>query len=92
MITINGTLGTGLYMRSGQIIQLGGPIAVIISFVGLGILVWAVMQSMTELLCLWPIPGALPLFVRKFVDEELGIAVGVTYWSVFTHLFTPTQL
>ncbi|EXK25062.1 hypothetical protein FOMG_18250 [Fusarium oxysporum f. sp. melonis 26406] len=84
MITINGTLGTGLYMRSGQIIQLGGPVAVVVSFTVLGILVWAVMQSMTELLCLWPIPGALPLFIRKFVDEELGIAVGVTYWFTYS--------
>ncbi|KGO69021.1 Amino acid/polyamine transporter I [Penicillium italicum] len=38
------------------------------------------MQCITEMLCIWPIPGALSVYVSQFVDEELGIAVGVTYW------------
>ncbi|KAH7239434.1 amino acid permease-domain-containing protein [Fusarium tricinctum] len=84
MIAINGTLGTGLYVRSGQILELGGPIAVVLSFITLGILVWAVMQCIAELLCLWPVPGAVPLFVKKFVDRELGDAVGIAYWFTYS--------
>jgi amino acid transporter len=84
MIAINGTLGTGLYVRSGQILELGGPVAVVLSFIALGILVWAVMQCIAELLCLWPVPGAVPLFVKKFVDRELGDAVAIAYWYVFS--------
>ncbi|KAJ0309444.1 hypothetical protein COL5a_001615 [Colletotrichum fioriniae] len=80
MITINGTLGTGLYGRTGQILELGGPVAVILSFFLVGSLAWAVMQCITELLCIWPIPGALSVYVAEFVDNELGIAVGVAYW------------
>ncbi|GKU19105.1 unnamed protein product [Fusarium langsethiae] len=84
MIAINGTLGTGLYVRSGQILELGGPVAVILSFLFLGFLTWAVMQCIAELLCLWPVPGAVPLFVRKFVDKELGDTVGVAYWYTYS--------
>ncbi|ESU15682.1 hypothetical protein FGSG_09152 [Fusarium graminearum PH-1] len=84
MIAINGTLGTGLYVRSGQILELGGPVAVIMSFIFLGILTWAVMQCIAEMLCLWPIPGAIPVFVRKFVDKELGDTVGVAYWYTYS--------
>ncbi|EMT64925.1 hypothetical protein FOC4_g10007627 [Fusarium odoratissimum] len=84
MIAINGTLGTGLYVRSGQILELGGPVAVVLSFIALGILVWAVMQCIAELLCLWPVPGAVPLFVKKFVDRELGDAVGIAYWFTYS--------
>ncbi|KAF5723461.1 amino acid transporter [Fusarium mundagurra] len=84
MIAVNGTLGTGLYVRSGQILELGGPLAVIFSFLFLGILTWAVMQCIAELLCLWPVPGAVPLFVRKFVDKELGDTVGVAYWYTYS--------
>lgn len=80
MITINATLGTGLYWRGGQILELGGPLAVPLSFLSVGILTWAVMQCITEMLCIWPIPGALSVYVREFVDPELGIAVGVAYW------------
>ncbi|KZN90988.1 Lysine/arginine permease [Penicillium chrysogenum] len=81
MITVNATLGTGLYWRGGQILELGGPLAVVLSFLFIGILTWGVMQCITEMLCIWPIPGALSVYVSQFVDEELGIAVGVTYWT-----------
>ncbi|KAG5769732.1 hypothetical protein H9Q73_013481 [Fusarium xylarioides] len=84
MIAVNGTLGTGLYVRSGQILELGGPLAVIFSFLFLGILSWSVMQCIAELLCLWPVPGAVPLFVRKFVDKELGDTIGLAYWYTYS--------
>lgn len=83
MISIHGILGTGLYWRSGQSLEIGGPFAVLFSFIIVGLLAWAVMQCITELLCIWPVPGALSVYVSSFVDHELGIAVGVTYWSVF---------
>ena len=82
MIAVNATLGTGLYWRGGQILELGGPLSVLLSFLLPGMLAWAVMQCITELLCIWPIPGAMQVYVSEFVDVELGIAVGVAYWSV----------
>jgi amino acid transporter len=82
MITVNATLGTGLYWRGGQILELGGPLAVLVAFLVVGLLSWAVMQCITEMLCIWPIPGALSVYVSQFVDEELGITVGITYWFV----------
>ncbi|KAI1457955.1 amino acid permease-domain-containing protein [Annulohypoxylon moriforme] len=84
MITINATLGTGLYWRGGQVLELGGSLAVILSFLLLGILAWVVMQCIAELLCIWPVPGALAVFVRKFVDDELGIVVGIAYWFTYS--------
>ena len=35
---------------------------------------------MAELICIWPISGAISVFVSEFVDVELGITVGVAYW------------
>lgn len=80
MITINGVLGVGMYVRGGLILRLGGPLAVLFSFSLVGFLAWAVMQCLTEMLCIWPISGALMVFVEAFVDKELGITVGVAYW------------
>lgn len=88
MITINGTLGTGLYWRGGQILELGGPLAVFLAFLLVGILAWAVMQCITEMLCIWPIPGALAVYVSEFVDIELGVAVGITYWFTYSVSFS----
>ncbi|KAJ5759044.1 proline-specific permease [Penicillium odoratum] len=88
MITINATLGIGLYWRGGQILELGGPLAVVLSYFLVGCLVWAIMQGITEMLCIWPIPGALSMYVSKFVDEELGIAVGIAYWFTYSMSFS----
>ncbi|KAK1752730.1 amino acid transporter [Echria macrotheca] len=87
MITINATLGTGLYWRGGLILEMGGPLAVLLSFMIVGILAWSVMQCLTEMLCIWPIPGALSVYVGEFVDVELGIAVGVAYWFTYSVSF-----
>ncbi|GJN70984.1 amino acid transporter [Purpureocillium lilacinum] len=88
MIAVNATLGTGLYWRGGQILELGGPLSVLLSFLLPGMLAWAVMQCITELLCIWPIPGAMQLYVSEFVDVELGIAVGVAYWFTYSVSFS----
>lgn len=81
MITLNGTLGTGLYWGASKVLSLGGPIAVVAAFSAAGILAWTVMQGVSEMLMIWRIRGAIPRFVAEFVDQDLGIAVGIAYWS-----------
>lgn len=87
MITINCVLGVGFYVRGGLILRLGGPVAVLLSFALLGLLAWGVMQCVAELLCIWPISGALNTYVSEFVDAELGITVGVAYWYTYAISF-----
>lgn len=82
MITINATVGIGLYWRAGTILQVGGPLTLLLSYFCSGFVAWSVMQCVAELLCLWPLPGALPLYVAEFVDPELAAIVGFSYWCV----------
>jgi amino acid transporter len=46
----------------------------------MAILAWSVMQGISEMLCIWPISGALYEYVSVFVDPEIGEAVGIAYW------------
>ena len=80
MITVSGVLGVGLYVRGRLILRLGGPLAVLLSFAVVGSLAWSVMQCLVEMLCIWPISGAMMVFVDAFIDKELAITVGVAYW------------
>ncbi|TQB73793.1 hypothetical protein MPDQ_005440 [Monascus purpureus] len=80
---LGGVLGVGLYVKSGTILQIGGPGAVLISFTVMGLLSWTVMQCLGEMLALWPISGALIEFVGTFVDRELGVTVGIAYWFTY---------
>ena len=80
MITVSCVLGVGLYIKSGNILRVGGPAPVLIAFAAMGLLSWTVMQCLGEMLALWPISGALFEFVGTFIDPELGATVGITYW------------
>lgn len=80
MITISAVLGVGLYVRSGTVLHIAGPAAVLIAFTVMGLLAWLVMQCIGEMLALWPISGALIEYVKVFVDEQLGTAIGIAYW------------
>ncbi|KAL4742686.1 hypothetical protein BDV11DRAFT_167080 [Aspergillus similis] len=76
MITVNGTLGTGLYWRGGQILELAGPLAAVLSFLLIGLLSWAVMQFIV-----------IALIVINAGAGEKGY-LGVKNWSssvVFDH-------
>jgi amino acid transporter len=79
-ITISGVLGAGLYLDSGIMLSYGGGTAVLVAYALLGLLAILVMECIGEMICIWPIPNALVEFVRKFVDEDLGILVGIAYW------------
>lgn len=70
----------GLYIQTGAILRLGGPWALLLSFALVAVLAWAVMQSIAEMLCIWPISGALYEFPSVFIDPEIGVAVGIAYW------------
>ena len=82
MITISAMINVGFYIRSGIVLRTAGPLALVLSFAILTFLAWGVMQCITEMLVIWPIPGALVEFVRVFVDEDLALTVGAIYWSV----------
>ena len=82
MITISATINVGFYINSGTVLRTAGPLALFLSFTILTLLAWGVMQCITEMLAIWPVPGALVEFVRVFVDEDLAFTVGALYWSV----------
>lgn len=82
MITFSGVLGVGFYTRSGTILRTAGPLAPFLAFTILTALAGGVMQCITEMFSIWPVPGALFEFVRTFLDDDLAWTVGIAYWYV----------
>ncbi|KAI0136670.1 amino acid permease-domain-containing protein [Xylariales sp. AK1849] len=83
MIAISACIGMGVYVRTGVIYHMGGSGAVIYSFAFLGCVAFLIMLNLATMLSVWPIAGALIVFVEKFVDEEIGMTVGVLYWLTY---------
>lgn len=87
MIAISTVIGVGYYIRTGIILRIGGPAAVVYSYVFLGVLTLMVTRNLAVMLRIWPVAGALTVFVENFVDKEVGTAVAIMYWLSFSFSF-----
>ncbi|MBI0580442.1 amino acid permease [Neobacillus cucumis] len=84
MMSIGGTIGTGLFLASGNVVSnagaLGGPIAYLV----IGILVYVLMKGLGEMSTFMPIPGAYTSYSGLFVHPVLGFMVG---WNLYINGF-----
>ncbi|KAM0799999.1 amino acid permease/ SLC12A domain-containing protein [Usnea florida] len=79
-IAFSGAVGIGLFVSSGQVIAMGGPVGALIAFLFAGLIIFAVMNTLAEMASVRPVSGAIMDFPDVFVDEALGFAVGLMYW------------
>lgn len=79
MITISSLIGSGLFWGNQVVPVLNSPVSLVLSFLFVGLVAWAVMQSIAEMTLLRPVSGTLSKHVSEFIDNELGIIVGITY-------------
>lgn len=80
MISLGGTIGTGLFLASGGAIHSAGPGGAIVSYIVIGIMVYFLMQSLAEMGAYMPVAGSFSTYASKFVDPSLGFALGWNYW------------
>ncbi|KAI8363838.1 amino acid permease/ SLC12A domain-containing protein [Choanephora cucurbitarum] len=80
MISLGGTIGTGLFMASGKAISGAGPGGALVSYGIVGILIFCVMMSLGEMAAYLPVSGSFAHFAKRFVDPSLGFMLGWIYW------------
>ncbi|RKP25913.1 amino acid permease/ SLC12A domain-containing protein, partial [Syncephalis pseudoplumigaleata] len=80
MISLGGTIGTGLFLASGNSIAMAGPAGALIAYVFMGIFVYAMMISLGEMATYLPTAGSMNTYVARFIDPSLGFAFGWNYW------------
>ncbi|AGO14198.1 AaceriAER405Cp [[Ashbya] aceris (nom. inval.)] len=78
MISIGGTLGTGLFIGIGQSLQ-SGPGTLLIGFLIVGVSIFCVIQSAAELSCQYPVSGSFSAHVSRFIEPSLGFTVSCAY-------------
>ncbi|KAN0099782.1 Amino acid permease/ SLC12A domain containing protein [Hyaloscypha variabilis] len=79
MIAIGGAIGAGLFVGSGGAFQTGGPGAVLIGFMIIGVMIYLMMQALAELAVMYPINGAFTMYICRFIDPSWGFACGWQY-------------
>lgn len=70
-------------MGTGQVLSLAGPLSTVLAYLITGFNLYAVINSMGEMATWLPLPGAVPVYASRFVDEALGFTLGWNYWYQF---------
>ncbi|CRK83683.1 amino acid permease [Neobacillus massiliamazoniensis] len=80
MISLGGTIGTGLFLASGGAIHTAGPGGALLSYLLIGVMVYFLMTSLAEMGAYMPVAGSFSTYATKFIDPALGFALGWNYW------------
>ncbi|PGH14580.1 hypothetical protein AJ79_02915 [Helicocarpus griseus UAMH5409] len=79
-IALGGSIGTGLFLGIGRAHTQGGPLSILLGYTLTGIAIFGMMMSLGEMATWLPLPGAIPHFCGRYVDEAMGFAVGWNTW------------
>ncbi|RHW32753.1 amino acid permease [Lysinibacillus yapensis] len=80
MISLGGTIGTGLFLASGASIAQAGPGGALVAYAVIGVMVYFLMTSLGEMAAYMPTSGSFSTYATKFVDPAFGFAMGWNYW------------
>ncbi len=82
-LALSGAIGTGLFVGSGQVLSLAGPLSAFLCYAATGFNLFCVINCLGEMAAWLPIPGAVPIFAARYVDPALGFTLGWNYWYQF---------
>ncbi|PNY25771.1 General amino acid permease AGP3 [Tolypocladium capitatum] len=83
MMALAGIIGPGLLVGAGGALKNGGPASLLIGFGLIGIIAFAIMQSLGELTTLFPGGGSFVSLAERMVDKSFSVAVGWNYFIIW---------
>ncbi|GAA5953491.1 hypothetical protein JCM3765_005051 [Sporobolomyces pararoseus] len=81
MIAVGGSIGTGLFIGSGQALRNGGPLGILIAWLIIGVMMINVTQALGEMCILYPVSGGFYTLAVRFLDPGFGMAMGWNYFA-----------
>lgn len=80
MIAVGGTIGTGLFLGSGYVLQEAGPIGSIAAYIIGGLLMYIMMMCLGELVVAMPVAGSTQAYANEFLSPVVGFMAGWIRW------------
>ncbi|KAI8069715.1 amino acid transporter [Gongronella butleri] len=91
MISIGGLICTGLFLNTATSLHNGGPAGLLLGYITMGTIVYAVMNTLGEMVAYLPIPGGHIKLAERFVSPAFSFAMGWNYWYNWT-IVLPAEL
>ena len=76
MISIGGTIGTGLFLGAGATIGAAGPLGGMIAYAFGGLVMFLVMLSLSEMAVEQPVTGSFYEYAVKYLSPATGFVCG----------------
>jgi len=80
MIAIGGSIGTGIFITSGNALYVAGPGGAILAYLIISIMVYFLMTSLGEMSALIPVTGSFCDYCTRFVSPAFGFSMSYNYW------------
>ncbi|MDT0331951.1 amino acid permease [Nocardiopsis lambiniae] len=85
LIAIGGSVGAGLFIGSGTVVQMAGPAAVL-SYAIAGALVFLTLRALGEMVVSVPAGGSFSDYARLAFGPRAGFTIGWVYWWMYAVL------
>ena len=81
MMALGGTIGTGLFVGSGQALAIGGPLSLLLGYIFISVLVYCLVTGIAEVGAYMPVHGGTMSYHGfRYVSRSMGFAMGYLYW------------
>lgn len=80
MIAVGGTIGTGLFLGSGYVLQNAGPGGSLLAYGVGGLLMYIMMMCLGELVVAIPVSGSTQAYANELVSPASGFLAGWIRW------------
>lgn len=79
-IVITVVIGSGCFTDFGVAARTAGPVGLILAVLILGVVAVCAMEGLSEMTQIFPTVNPLVELVHHFVDADLALCVGISYW------------
>ncbi|CAI7603545.1 unnamed protein product [Penicillium viridicatum] len=81
LMALGGTIGTGLFVGSGQALAIGGPASLLLGYIFISAMVYGLVTAIAEVGAYLPVHGGTMSYHGfRYVSRSMGFAMGYLYW------------
>ena len=80
MYSVGGTIGTGIFLASGNVIHTAGPGGAVVAYLIGAVMMYLMMSCLGELTVAMPVAGNVQAYATKFISPAMGFASGWMKW------------
>ncbi|CAI4432518.1 BMC_2a_G0016650.mRNA.1.CDS.1 [Saccharomyces cerevisiae] len=87
LLALGGVIGPSCLVGAGNALNKGGSLALLLGFSIIGIIAFSVMDSIGQMITLYPSGGGFTTLDRRFHNDALSAVCGYAYVVVFLAVF-----